>query len=1308
MGSYRTTSFIGKLWINGNGTPYSVPALLDTGADIHLLCSPGFAQSARLAGGRITIPEKPRKLKDYRGEVVGVVTQTLTLSFEIDGRKFNDQDFWISESGHEVLIGQRWLSDNRVVLDCFHRKIVWPHSRPKLTKAKAIKTLPWRRLEAPTPQTEQKKQELNEDDLAIDCAVIAAITQTVSESPRAKRWATLPLPTRPIPIEYGPVSVEPGAASVAATQEVTAGAPRKGANRGRSIPFPPGEDPENVRRVREKLPGPLAHLEGFFSRKEADALPPHRPGFDVTLELSKPPPSGGPPRYSTPMKYMPLEKDAVDRLLKIGFIEPCMQPDAASVLFAPKPYSTDRRFCIDYRWRNTHLKDRLFPAPDLKGTLYKCRNAKRLTKIDIIQAFHRLRMDIDSRYLTAFRTRYGTFQWKVLPFGLKVGPAWFQSFINAQLNELLDDCASAYADDVIVYSDEDREHWSQVEDVIQRLHNGGLQGDIKKSEFGVKKVYYLGVMVEAGVGISVDPRKVEAILNWKAEELSSPTAIRSFTGLCNFIRIFTHHGSEVAEPLNRLLKKGVPFKIGPEQLEAFEKMKQLAASAPVLAFFQHGVPTIAETDSSALALGGCVWQLQPDGSWKPIGYYSRTLNDAERNYGIQDKEFLAVVRTLEHFYSELYGSKITVLTDHEALKYWATKRVLNSRQARWADFLAEFDITYQYRPGSENVVADVLSRKAQHHPTMKARVREARTRFLVDPKDLGFTVASISDAWTRTRSLVNPGHLGFAIAGINDGPATPATNTTAETTPPAREDQTPDPTTLTGTDLIDRIIAENRAQDLGTHGGRLIVPEKTQDQSTFLRTALIRAAHEPAIFAHAGQNKLIKRLKREYYWPDMEKDIRRYSRNCRPCRRNKKTRDKTPGLLHPLPVPEGVWDQVACDGKDMPPDERGYDYVWAFTCKFSRILATLPGRKTDTAETVAQRYYQYLYRFFGVPAVWLSDNAGPFISDFLGELNRLTGTKHRHGSALHPQTQGAVERTNQDLDQRLRFYVDKYQSQWSRHLPALDFAHNASWHSSIGMAPLKVALGKDVRDPLSLDLETTARLPPEKRALAILQKVQEVQREARHAALATQKQQETQANRKRRPVDFTVGDLVYLSKRGFATPAPTTRLDAQHVGPFRILEERGHSYVLDLPPSYKMKNLFHADRLRKAADDPLPQQRQEPPEAEDINGEAEYEVDHVERSRLTGHGKVLQYQVAWRGCDPDDTWYPAGSFKNAAAALARFHKEHPEAAGPPKRLQEWLQAAAEDVFLADHSDDDRPDPAAPSAQAKPSRPRRHK
>ena len=1255
VGNKGSSSFTTKVQIQVDGIGFPTTALCDTGADARLLVSPAVAARAQKSlRARVFTLREPIQLQDFRRRPAGKITMKMIASLEIDGRRFPDETFWVTETGCDIFIGQYWLAEKNVLMWPRERQLIWPDDIPAVAKfAPAIELSPPCRRSGDVEQKNQEDSDRRDqivdrqhkqyqilrragkrpENATTTNDVIAEITAQLDSDPRRERWARRAMPTEPIPFETGECSRP--TVSLSALQAWRT-------NKGEPILFPEDEDPEHIRLVREKIPKQLAHLEGFFSKRAANTLPPHRPGHDVVLEMDRPT-KGSPPRYRTPIQHLPLEKQTIDKLLEMGFIEPCMQEDAAPVLFVPKPHSADRRFCIDYRWRNRFLKDMKVPAPDLSGTLFNCRDAERFTILDVIQAFHRMRLAVGSEYLTAFRTRQGTFKWKVLPFGLKVGPAWWQRFINAQLNELLDLFASAYADDVLIYSGPEEEHWDQVEEVIHRLHRADLQGDINKSRFNVQRAVYLGVMMEAGVGISIDPAKIKAIQSWKWEDLTNRTAIRSFLGLCNFIRMFCYHASDIAEPLNRLLKKDAPFVLGTEQQHAFEDLKRLACEAPVMAFFRPDRPTKVETDASRNATGGVIWQQQEGGVWKPVGYFSKTMTPAERAYPIQDRELLAVVQTLEHYYPELLGMQFFVVTDHQALVYFASKRMLSTRQIRWADFLSNFDITFQYRPGKENVAADALSRKTADLPTVKAREREERTTTLVPPEKLGFPIAAV-----------------------------------AEGTPEAPK----------GADLVDLIRAENHQQALGLKDGRLWVPEKTSDGHIFLRTALVREAHVPQIFAHQGQNKTIKALEREYYWPEMKKTIRQYVRNCYECHRNKATHDKTPGLLHPLPIPQTVWEHVVVDGKDMPKDRYGYDYVWVFIDKFSRIIATLPGKKSDTAEDVAARYYRYLYRILGAPAVWITDNAGPFVSRFLAKLNELTGTKHRHGSAYHPQTQGAVEFTNQELDQRLRFYVNKYQNDWSTHLPALDFAHNSSWHSSINMAPLKVALGKDVRNPLSLDLRTaTASSRPEERALEILRETKTVQDSARTAAQTAQNRQQTQANQKRRPADFSVEDMVFLKKKGFSTTAPTTRLESQRVGPFKIKQERGYSYVLDLPPSYSMTNLFHADRLRKAPDDPLPQQHQTPPPPEDINGEPEYEVDHIERSRLLGKTKTLQYQAAWRGCDPDDTWYPARNFKNAPIALESFHQLHPDAPGPPKRLQEWIRAAANDEADPDHDED---------------------
>ncbi|XP_044724357.1 retrovirus polyprotein [Hirsutella rhossiliensis] len=570
-------------------------------------------------------------LQDFRGKPAGYIQKQLVATFVIDGRSFANETFDIAECGHDIFIGLFWMREKRLLLDCAARQIIWPDDLPALAKF------------SPTIQLSRQAPLSGRIDPKIQADAERRNRLLEKEEKRYrilhKNWGRsdqTPPASVPTPLPTPSPSFQsksPSAKKSVRFQLTTA--PATDFVSVASIQA--SEDQALINALSSTAP---AHpSRGFFSKKEAHTLPSSRPGHDVVLELEKPLSPTGPPSYRTPVKYLPLEKETVDHLREIDFIEPDPSPHAASVLFAPKPNTTARRFCIDYRWMNDHLKSRITPAPSLEGTV-GCREAQRFTKIDVIQAFHRL----------------------LLPFGLKVGPAWFQQFINAQLHDLLD-------------------------------------------RFNVTKVDYLGVLLEAGVGLSVDPRKVRSIQDWKFEDLRDRTAIRSFVGLCNFIRVFCYHASGVAEPLNRLLKKDVAFVMGPEQREAFDQLKRLAIEAPVLAFFRPELPTRLETDASRNATAGVLWQEQPDQTWKPVGFFSKTMTPAERAYPIQDRE--------------------------------------PRRRTEWSDFLAQFDIRFLYRPGRLNVVADALSRKTAELPTVKAREAEERTVTLIPPERLGFATDSL-------------------------------------------------------------------------------------------------------------------------------------------------------------------------------------------------------------------------------------------------------------------------------------------------------------------------------------------------------------------------------------------------------------------------------------------------------------------------------------------------------------------------------------------------------------------------------------
>ncbi|KAL5594182.1 uncharacterized protein BROUX77_007529 [Berkeleyomyces rouxiae] len=426
---------------------------------------------------------------------------------------------------------------------------------------------------------------------------------------------------------------------------------------------------------------PLPVIDAF-DRKKASELPPNRPGIDTEIRL-KPglsPPSC--PLYSMSREELLLLRKTLYDLLDAGFIRASSAEGGAPVIFVKKP-GGGLRFCVDYRALNSVTEKDGYPLPLINDTLRDIAAAKYVSKVDVISAFHRLRLKEGSEAYTAFRTHLSAYEWLVTPFGLTVAPAAFQRFINHVLSRWLGISCSAYLDDVVIYSSDSREHHRDlVRQIIRALGDAGLQLDWDKSEFESPSIKYLGFIVEPGSGIRADPDKVKAIQEWEAP--TSVRGVRSFLGFANFYRCFVPEYSTIAAPLTRLTKKDQPFKWEDEQLRSFEALKKALVSAPLLATFDPDLPTIVEADASGWALGGSLRQQGTDSLWRPAAYFSRKLSPAEVDYPIHDKEMLAIHSCLRAWRSYLAGIPFEVHTDHQNLLYFQKQRIMSERQRRWA------------------------------------------------------------------------------------------------------------------------------------------------------------------------------------------------------------------------------------------------------------------------------------------------------------------------------------------------------------------------------------------------------------------------------------------------------------------------------------------------------------------------------------------------------------------------------------------------------------------------------------------------
>ncbi|XP_040361820.1 uncharacterized protein LOC121049220 [Rosa chinensis] len=434
--------------------------------------------------------------------------------------------------------------------------------------------------------------------------------------------------------------------------------------------------------------------------EELPGLPPVRE-IDFTIDLLP----GTTPISQAPYRMAPAEvKELYIQLQELtdkGFIQPSVSPWGAPVLFVKKKDGT-LRLCIDYRKLNRVTIRNKYPLPRIDDLFDQLRGAKVFSKIDLRSGYHQLRIKEEDVAKTAFRSRYGHYEFLVMPFGLTNAPAAFMDLMNRVFRPCLDRFVIVFIDDILVYSKSEELHAEHLNIVLETLRLLQLYAKFSKCEFWLDQVTFLGHVITAA-GVSVDPQKVEAVLNW--ERPTNVTEIRSFLGLAGYYRRFVQNFSRIAAPLTKLTRKGVRFVWSKNCERSFQELKSRLTSAPILSLPDDSGEYVIYSDASRQGLG-CV--LMQHGN--VIAYASRQLKPHELNYPTHDLELAAIVLALKLWRHYLYGARCQIFTDHKSHKYVFTQPNLNLRQRRWMELIEDYDCTIEYHPGKANVVADALSR----------------------------------------------------------------------------------------------------------------------------------------------------------------------------------------------------------------------------------------------------------------------------------------------------------------------------------------------------------------------------------------------------------------------------------------------------------------------------------------------------------------------------------------------------------------------------------------------------------------------
>ncbi|KAM4705173.1 MAM and LDL-receptor class A domain-containing protein 1 [Rhinophrynus dorsalis] len=457
------------------------------------------------------------------------------------------------------------------------------------------------------------------------------------------------------------------------------------------------------------IPKSYRDFSDVFSKQKAAELPPHR-SFDCSIDLL---PGTMPPRGRTFLLSEPENKALLEYIqenLARGFIRHSSSPAGAGFFFVSKKDGTLRP-CIDYRGLNKVTIKNRYPLPLIPELFDALKDAKIFTKLDLRGAYNLIRIKDGDEWKTAFNTRYGHYEYLVMPFGLCNAPATFQHFVNEIFKDVLLSYVVVYLDDILIFSSSLHEHREHVRTVLHRLRENHLYAKLEKCIFETSQLPFLGYIVSDS-GLRMDPSKVESVSQWPRP--ITLRAVQRLLGFANYYRRFIKNFSAIVAPLVAFTKKNANPKVwSTEAVEAFERLKRLFVSAPLLRYPDPTQPFLIEVDASELGAGAVLSQRdEVTNRLHPCSYFSKQFSSAEKNYDTGNRELLAIKMALEEWRHLLEGSQVPVIiqTDHKNLQFLEQAQRLNPRQARWALFFTRFNFIITYIPGSKNRKADALSR----------------------------------------------------------------------------------------------------------------------------------------------------------------------------------------------------------------------------------------------------------------------------------------------------------------------------------------------------------------------------------------------------------------------------------------------------------------------------------------------------------------------------------------------------------------------------------------------------------------------
>ena len=759
-----------------------------------------------------------------------------------------------------------------------------------------------------------------------------------------------------------------------------------------------------------------------------------------------------PPRRTPVAMREEIDKH-VDSMLENELIEPADGPWSSGVVLVRKK-DGKTRFCVDYRRVNDLTIKDAYPLPRIDDSLEQLSGKKWFSTLDLCSGYWQVAVEEADRPKTAFATRQGLYQFRVMPFGLANAPATFERLMERVMNGLQWDICLVYLDDIIVSGKSFEEMLENLQKVFDRLREAGLKLKPKKCFLFAKEVSFLGHVISED-GIATDPAKIENVKNWPVP--TNVTELRSFLGLCSYYRRYILNFSAVAKCLHKLTEKGANFIWTSECQDAFTQLKEKLTTAPVLAHPDFSKPFLLDTDASKESIGAVLSQVV-DGYERVIAYGSRTPTKPERRYCVTRKELLAVVHFVKHFRHFLYERKFTVRTDHSSLRWLMNFKDAEGQLARWLEVLNTYDMDIKHRPGERHTNADALS--------------------LVPCKQCGY----------RT-DWEDQSNRAFTAVATSNPESTANTDTKEETSIAEIQKQDDDLRTIrnwlalgekpiyssiSGESYVVKSlwsqwdtlrIKNNILCRLQPHNEitEVIIPASE-------RRHMLKQCHDESTSGHLGIRKTLGRLRERYYWPGIRNDVKTYVGGCDTCSRRKaplkRKRAPMKSLESGYPMERIAVDILG----ELPTTEVGNKYILVISDYYTKWTEShaMPNME---ACTVAEVIVRDVVTRFGIPTTIHSDQGSQFESQLFQQMCKLLRINKTRTTPYHPKSDGMVERFNKTLATMLSAYVDTHHNDWDEYLPYVMMAYRSAQHETTGCTPNRLMLGREVTTPLDLIYE---------------------------------------------------------------------------------------------------------------------------------------------------------------------------------------------------------------------------------------------